>query len=508
MLLFSKTSTEIHQKIRIEYIGNSSIICYTVSVVFHCFIYFEAYDGPRSKSFLRRKPVMKRTLSLSVAVLMLLMIVAALAPAITAESVRTPNGYADNEYEQLRAFFEQTNADGVKNGTQLSPTYDPDDPTTWGGIMWCSAPTGLIQVEYISFSSYYYQDRNLVGELNISGFSTLRALGCAKNSLTSVTVTDCALLDELDAGENLLTSFTVSDCPALRLLWCNQNDLTGVELTNLPILRQFHCYSNPITELDVSEFPNLYYLYCYETELTSLNVRSNHEMREIRCNNTLISELDVSECSHLTDIFCFGTNITELDISNNSDLVRLFCNDTDISELDLTNNTKIDKLRCYNTKITELDWNCIVPGLSLDINISTEGSGYVGVDWIRDYVNGTWENQIFAVATANGAQAFLGWYDAAGGLVSSEPRLCLGIDINVPATTLVARFEEADPNPGLLGDVNNNGIVEAEDALLVLRHSMNIYQLSDNQLPRADMNGDGTINFDDAVLIIRNALDI
>ena len=60
----------------------------------------------------------------------------------------------------------------------------------------------------------------------------------------------------------------------------------------------------------------------------------------------------------------------------------------------------------------------------------------------------------------------------------------------------------------LLGDVNNNGIVEAEDALLVLRHSMNIYQLSDNQLPRADMNGDGIINFDDAVLIIRNALDI
>ena len=46
------------------------------------------------------------------------------------------------------------------------------------------------------------------------------------------------------------------------------------------------------------------------------------------------------------------------------------------------------------------------------------------------------------------------------------------------------------------------------DALLVLRHSMNIYQLNDDQLPHADMNGDGIINFDDAVLIIRNALDI
>lgn len=455
---------------------------------------------------------MKKILSLSVAVLMLMTIVTVLPPAIATAQIRTPNGYVDNEYEQLRAFMEQTNADGVKNGTQLSSIYNPDDPNTWGGVGWYVASDGIKYVEEIAFSAYNHPERDLVGELEISGFSRLRWFGCSLNSLTGVTVTDCGLLDELDAGGNLLTQFTVKNCAVLRLLWCNQNNLTGIELENLPMLRQFHCYGNPLAELDLSAFPNLYYIFCYETALTSLDVSLNHEIREIRCNDTNISELDLSECRYLTDLFCYNTDITELDISNNPEMVRLFCNDTDISELDLAGNTKIDKLRCYNTKITELDWNCMVTGLSLDINLSTEGNGYVGVDWVREYINGYWENQIFAVATTNGTDDFIGWYNTDGELISSDLRLFLGVDVNIPATTLVARFAQEDPpappTPGVLGDVNDNGAVEPDDALLVLRHAVNIELLNEDQLSRADMNEDGTVNFDDSLLILRFALGI
>lgn len=453
---------------------------------------------------------MKKIISLSVAALMLLMIVTVLLPAVTTAQVRTPYGYVDNEYEQLRAFMEQTNAAGVKNGTQLSSIYNPDDPTTWGGISWYAAPTGIIYAENISFSNYYNPERNLVGELNISGFTHLRVFGCAKNSLTSVSVTDCNALDELDASENLLTQFTVKNCAALRLVWCDQNNLTGVEMENLPILRQFHCYTNPLAELDLSAFPNLYFIFCYETELTSLDVSKNHEMRQIRCNDTSISELDVSECSHLTDIFCYNTNITELDISNNPEMVRLFCNDTDISELDLTGNTQIDKLRCFNTKITELEWNCIVPDYSFDVNLSVEGSGYVGVDWIREYNEAYWEDRIVAVATTNGTENFLGWYNTDGELVSTDLRYTLGTNVSVLETTLIARFEQGDtpPMPGLPGDVNNSGAIEPEDALLVLRHDLDIEQLNEDQLSLADMNEDGAVSIDDALLILRVALGI
>ena len=49
---------------------------------------------------------------------------------------RAPYGYVEHEYDQLLAFMEQTNSAGVKNGTQLSSAYDPNDPETWGGIFW------------------------------------------------------------------------------------------------------------------------------------------------------------------------------------------------------------------------------------------------------------------------------------------------------------------------------------------------------------------------------------
>ncbi len=76
---------------------------------------------------------MKRIISVILAAMMLLMIAPTAAHGKRAES-RAPYGYVEHEYDQLLAFMEQTNSAGVKNGTQLSSAYDPNDPETWGGI--------------------------------------------------------------------------------------------------------------------------------------------------------------------------------------------------------------------------------------------------------------------------------------------------------------------------------------------------------------------------------------
>ena len=83
---------------------------------------------------------MKRIISVILAAMMLLMIAPTAAHGKRAES-RAPYGYVEHEYDQLLAFMEQTNSAGVKNGTQLSSAYDPNDPETWGGIFWYIAPT-------------------------------------------------------------------------------------------------------------------------------------------------------------------------------------------------------------------------------------------------------------------------------------------------------------------------------------------------------------------------------
>ena len=56
------------------------------------------------------------------------------------------------------------------------------------------------------------------------------------------------------------------------------------------------------------------------------------------------------------------------------------------------------------------------------------------------------------------------------------------------------------------GDVNLNGSVDSADALLVLRYSLGLEQLTSTQLQRADINGDGTVDSSDALSILRSAL--
>ena len=61
---------------------------------------------------------------------------------------------------------------------------------------------------------------------------------------------------------------------------------------------------------------------------------------------------------------------------------------------------------------------------------------------------------------------------------------------------------------GLTGDVNGDGSVTASDALMALRHAMNLIQLNAEQIARGDCDGDGDVDVDDALTILRYCLGI
>lgn len=65
-----------------------------------------------------------------------------------------------------------------------------------------------------------------------------------------------------------------------------------------------------------------------------------------------------------------------------------------------------------------------------------------------------------------------------------------------------------EPPAGLLGDINDNGVVDATDALLALRYAMNIIDLTDAQLAVGDVDGNGVVNMNDALYIMRYAMSI
>ena len=65
-----------------------------------------------------------------------------------------------------------------------------------------------------------------------------------------------------------------------------------------------------------------------------------------------------------------------------------------------------------------------------------------------------------------------------------------------------------EPGQGIPGDVNGDGSITVVDALIVLRASLSLVELTDEQAEFADINGDGFVNITDALVILRISMGV
>ena len=56
-----------------------------------------------------------------------------------------------------------------------------------------------------------------------------------------------------------------------------------------------------------------------------------------------------------------------------------------------------------------------------------------------------------------------------------------------------------------MGDVNNDGIVDTGDAVVILKYAADMVMLDDRQMQSADTNRDSYVDTSDAVMILRYA---
>ncbi len=109
--------------------------------------------------------------------------------------------------------------------------------------------------------------------------------------------------------------------------------------------------------------------------------------------------------------------------------------------------------------------------------------------------NGSWQN-ITYTAQSDGTYNFQ-WRYKKDGSVDSYDDCGYVDDIAYSGDTA---FEP--------GDVNNDGNIDANDALIVLRYSLNLVTLTPEELDRADIIANGTVDANDALAILRIALNI
>ncbi|MCR5808052.1 MAG: dockerin type I repeat-containing protein [Clostridiales bacterium] len=76
------------------------------------------------------------------------------------------------------------------------------------------------------------------------------------------------------------------------------------------------------------------------------------------------------------------------------------------------------------------------------------------------------------------------------------------------ANCYVQLFVETLPAEVDPGDVNGDGSINSADAMLIIRYTMQLAELTDEQLAAADVNGDGIVNSADAMLIIRMSMGL
>ncbi len=349
----------------------------------------------------------KRILSIVLTLLML----ASLLPAAFADWT-VPEGYDEYEYNQLAAFLETMDADLVKNGTKLedkenetATVYDVNDPSTWADG-WVFMPFGdtPYHVMYISWS-----DKDLVGTLDVSGFTELSGLYLSGNRLTAVNASNCPGLGDVEVYNDTVQSLDFSNCESLSNLICNNNQLTSLNVSGCSgIEGSIFCNDNQLTELDVSDCTQMGSLVCSDNQLKSLNVRNCAGLSTLRAENNALTELDLSDCANLQVLNLAGNRFTSIDTS-------------------------------------------ACPKLHLD-SVTAEGPGAVG--YFETLASGA--SRVILYAYPNEGAEFLGWYDADDTLLSTEDEWNASAELDSIGTAVTAKFKwDLTDGVYLVGTVND-----------------------------------------------------
>jgi len=114
----------------------------------------------------------------------------------------------------------------------------------------------------------------------------------------------------------------------------------------------------------------------------------------------------------------------------------------------------------------------------------------------------SYENGHMFFATSSSGTYYITYADGSFGTSSSESSAA---NIRIFVKTEVEVGDEPSYTPG---DVNFDGVVNASDAILVMRYTLSIITLTDVQQLAADINNSGTIDASDAIMIMRKVLGI
>lgn len=200
-------------------------------------------------------------------------------------SAEVPEGYDPHDYQKLVSFLELPNGGG-KNGDRISENYDPDHPSTWGGVTWSAfIPKKVTRIEW--------KNKGLIGSLDVNGFTELEYLDCSNDGMPGHEMNRSSVSEQLAGDCNQLSSLNAGGCSALEVLRCDNNQLGSLNVSGCSVLEILSCNSNQLSSLSVSGCPALEVLSCSNNELTSLDVSGCQALAQLDCGGNQLAFADL-----------------------------------------------------------------------------------------------------------------------------------------------------------------------------------------------------------------------
>lgn len=470
-----------------------------------------------------------------------------------------PTSYNEHDVALMKKFLELTDSNGVKNGQKINNfsgiAYDPDDPSTWANITWTEDgelyTVSFWSINFAEFSVHpetgmdcpVSDDMLLVGVLDLSGCQSLIDLNAPQNNLTLVRADNCPSLQVFYAGEQgdflgasesdrTLVYASADNCPNLTYIGAPNNDLEHFSFDNAPALVEVVVDSNPrLAEIDFSDSPILEAFSSNETSITSIDLSNRSSLSIFHADNCPIESVDLSGCtSDFEFSIAFAFSLRNLDLSDCTGLNALYIDDSSISDLNLYACSNLRALSVGNSPLEKLDltscpllywcntYACTETlrevKLTVGNHVLTVASenGPIGLSFaffsIYDEGYDQSNDHLFVYSAASTEKDFIGWFNSEGEILSTENIFGLSPEyialIHEADFTLTARYAASL----LPGDVNGDGEVKVDDAVLIMRHALGLAILDESFFTAADVNGDGEIAVGDAVLAMRIALGL
>jgi hypothetical protein len=142
-------------------------------------------------------------------------------------------------------------------------------------------------------SALYMESMNISSLSGIEDFLALEELWCAGNSISTLDISQNALLRMFDCDNNLLTTLDVSNNTLLEWFNFDSNNISNIDISNNYLIKQFAPGDNPILTLEVNHLDSLHYLYANNTAITELDLSHNSMLRYCYLDNNNLNCLNL-----------------------------------------------------------------------------------------------------------------------------------------------------------------------------------------------------------------------